>query len=98
MKKVHISLTILVILIVEKCDDYGKIDQAEKSLGRFQREHDETLAYSPPWVITKEQLKVASQRLKQIYLPSHLNCNPQQLFSHSSGLKSHDWKQVMIIT
>jgi len=78
-------------MCVGKCDDYSKIDQAEKALGRFQ---SESSAYCPPYVIKKDQLKLASQRLNQIYLPPHLDCNPRQLFSHPSQLKSHDWKQV----
>ena len=46
------------------------------------------------WVLTKEELQLAQQRLKHLVIPAHLDFNPQHLFTHPSRLKSHDWKQV----
>jgi len=62
---------------VGKCDDYSK---DEKVLGRFQSEHDDASAHCPACIIKKDQLNIASQRLEQIYLPPHLDCNPQQVY------------------
>ena len=76
---------------VGKSDDSsaGRIAEAEKTLGRFQN--------NPPWVLSKEQLRLANQRLKQILLPSHLDFNPQCVFTHPSQRNSHDWQQVSVL-
>ena len=79
---------------IGKYDD--KASKAEMLLGRFglQMGSDNQL----PWVLTKKELQLAQERLKHLIIPAYLDFNPQYLFTHPSRLKSHDWKQVHIIT
>lgn len=61
-----------------KSNDKGKIVKAEAALGRFKLE---LRSGKPPWLLSKEDVKVANQRLKHILIPVHLDFNPQYLFS-----------------
>ena len=76
---------------IGKTDNKGKIIQAEATLGRFQLGNE---SVDTSWILTKDQLQLAKQRLRQISIPYYLNFNLQQLFMNLSRLKSHDWKQV----
>ena len=89
-----LKLTVL-ICIIDKTDGKNKIIQAEAVLGRFQFPPVVSSGESVdvPWILTKDQLQLAKQRLRQISIP---NFNPQQLFTHLSRLKSHDWMQVYL--
>ena len=75
--------------------DKEKDFKAESVLRRFglQPGIEHTTA---PWLLNNADLALAATRLKKICVPSHVDCNPQYLFSNPSRLKSHDWKQVRV--
>ena len=66
--------------------------KTKAALGRFK---SDSQSEKPPWLLSKEDIQLANQRIKHILIPSHLDFNPQYLFSNPSRLKSHDWKQVL---
>ena len=76
-----------------KSDEKGKVVKAEAALGRFSL-RSSAVVPRLPWVLSTSERKIASERLKHICIPTHLDFNPTYLFSHPSRLKSHDWKQV----
>lgn len=71
----------------------NKIAKAEAALGRFGLDPSNIDSHLP-WQISASDLKLAQQRLEHICIPEHLDFCPIWLFSHSTRLKSHDWKQV----
>ena len=79
-------------MCVGKSHDRDKVLKAETALRRFNL----TPTMNVPWILTKDQLKLAEERIRKIRLPSFLNFTPYQLFQNPSQLKSHDWKQVAI--
>ena len=75
-----------------KSHDRDKVLKAKAALQRFNL----TPTMSVPWILSKDQLKLAEERIRKIHLPSFLVFTPYQLFRNPSQLKSHDWKQVAI--
>ena len=49
-----------------------------------------------PFRLSDDEIKVANSRVTSVILPSH-DFSPKDIFSNSSGLKSHDWKEVGFI-
>ena len=49
-----------------------------------------------PYVLSPEQIKLANQRSLAIRSPVHIDFVPGGIFHKTSGLKSHDWKQVLL--
>ena len=75
-----------------KSHDRDEVLKAEAALQRFNL----TLTVSVPWILSKDQLKLAEERIRKIHLPSFLDFTPYQLFRNPSQLKLHDWKQVAV--
>lgn len=73
----------------------GKVTKSEAELHRFGLDPSNYNTASVPWQLTTSDLKLVKQRLTNVHIPSHVDCNPYPLFSHPSRLKSHDWKQVL---
>ena len=48
-----------------------------------------------PFCLTKEKIKITSDEIKLIQVPSYLDFKPSNLFEFSSRMKSHDWKEVI---
>ena len=46
--------------------------------------------------LSTKDINLANQRSESIITPVHIDFVPGKLFSKTSGLKSHDWKQVGI--
>lgn len=44
------------------------------------------------------EIELANSRAVEIVTPVHIDFVPGAFFSKTSNLKSHDWKQVAIIT
>ena len=87
-----------MILNLGKSNTKAKDREAEAALGRFGLQPGVSTEHLPvPWLLSKDDLKLAAERLKHISIPAHIDCSPQHLFSNPSRLKSHDWKQVCIM-
>ena len=84
-----------------KSDAKGKVCKAEAAFGRFGLDPTDldtsTEQLSMPWLLSKEDIQLAAERLDHIRIPAHIDCNPKHLFSNPSRLKSHDWKQVHML-
>ena len=50
-----------------------------------------------PFVLTKQELKLADERAKSIQVPIGYGWKPMPIFTKRSYMKSHDWKQVPYI-
>ena len=50
----------------------------------------------PPakYTLSKRDIKVADERALSVRVPAEFGWSPQPFFSHTSQMKSHDWKQV----
>jgi len=77
------------------------IIKCETSMGRLslnhKRKHTSTSkkAVELPYVLNAEEIKLADKRSKSIIMPNsdfNLGCT----FYRTTGLKSHDWKEVAI--
>ena len=96
-------------IIAGKGSDDGKVRKAENEIGRFQDgDHlhskrrrvgnDEKECSSqithPVYRITPDEIKLANLRATSIRSPSEFT--PGCIFTKSSALKSHDWKEVHV--
>ena len=77
-------------------DDTEKVRRSEASINRFGL-HTSNLSSDVPYRLSGPQLKIAQGRVHHIRVPTHVDVNPRHLFSRSSKLKSHDWKQVQVL-
>lgn len=48
-----------------------------------------------PYVLSPDELKLADARSKTIIMTS-ADFNPGEIFFRTTGLKSHDWKEVSV--
>ena len=80
---------------IGKSKDKDKLVRSEMVLQRFGLQPTgSVLTTRLPWILTKNELEQACQRLTHVIIPAHYDFNPQYLFTHPSRLKCHDWKQV----
>ena len=49
-----------------------------------------------PYVLSSDELKLADARSKLIVM-TNTDFNPGEIFFHTTGLKSHDWKEVFCV-
>ena len=47
-----------------------------------------------PFSLTRDEISLADERANSICVPTGFGWRPQAIFGKSSGMKSHDWKQV----
>ena len=47
-----------------------------------------------PYSLSTAEIKIADSRASSIITPLHVDFVPGNIFSRTSNLKSHDWKQV----
>lgn len=91
--------------------DSEKVRRAEAALGRLtepsrpegathpfrrqnrKRKHPDV---NVPFRISDNEVKLANQRASSIVVPSESQFVPNDVFTTTSGLKSHDWKEVQI--
>ena len=92
-------------------EDSAKVRKAEGELGRFgippecqttgtkrkgKAPRDRRLP-AAPFRLSDDDIKVANKRVTSVILPTH-DFTPGCIFSKSSGLKSHDWKEVCYVS
>jgi len=77
-------------------DDTKKVRKSEASINCFGL-YTSDLSSDVPYSLSGPQLKIAQGRAHHIRVPAHVDVNPRHLFSRSSKLKSHDWKQVQVL-
>ena len=75
----------------------GKVTKAEGKLKRFGLKTNCLADEDVPWQLSTSDLRLAIERLHHIVVPSHLDFKAQNVFTHPTRLKSHDWKQVITI-
>lgn len=51
-----------------------------------------------PYSLSSEDIKLADNRAQSILTPVHIGYVPGAIFTKTSNLKSHDWKQVYLHT
>ena len=89
------SYTSSISLFKGKSNDKGKLIESERALQRFGLKPGRSADITTlPWILSKNELEQACQRLTYVVIPTHYDFNPQYLFTHPSRLKCHDWKQV----
>ena len=76
--------------------DGDKVRKAERNLGRLPTSSASTRrsASTVPYCLTKEQCKLADDRMRCIRVPIHIDFRPKCIFVKFGYMKSHDWKQV----
>ena len=85
--------------------DKEKVESAEKKLGRFQfsrvvqlekRRRTDIAPSStvPVYQLSPDEIRIANCRALTVISPTEFS--PANIFSKSSSLKSHDWKEVCI--
>ena len=78
-------------------DDTINCRQCEIDLGRFGITRREKVDHKNPGVpyrLSSFEVKQADIRAQSIKTPHHIDFIPHRIFSKTSNLKSHDWKQV----
>lgn len=48
-----------------------------------------------PFVLTKEEICLADKRAQSILVPGSFDWHPRAIFSKTTGMKAHEWKQVV---
>ena len=79
------------------CEILGKskkliLKGAEAALKRFglsQSMRSSTENLSVPWLLSKDDIHLATEHLKHTRIPAHIDCNPRFPFSNPLQLKSH---------
>ena len=51
-----------------------------------------------PYTLSSAEIDAANSRAASIFTPKHIDFKPCAIFSKTSNLKSHDWKQVASYT
>lgn len=45
-----------------------------------------------PFSLTKENIELADERAKMVYVPHGFDWRPREIFKRTFGMKSHEWK------
>lgn len=84
-------------------EDTAKVRNSEIAIKRFglKRTRDGTpikkgILPPAPFRLSAEDIKVANRRAVSVCLPSS-DFTPGSIFTRTTGLKSHDWKEVHYI-
>ena len=88
-----------IVKLINGNDDSVKVRLQEKQLKRFSSawiKEGETRLPAAPFLLTKEEIALANDRLRQVKVPSGFDWNSQPFFSKPSVMKSHQWKQVAV--
>lgn len=81
-------------------EDSSQVRKADIELTRFSIQQStphitkNTTLPPAPFRLSSEDLKCANSRVCSVFLPSP-DFTPCPIFTSSSGLKSHDWKEVV---
>lgn len=80
-------------------DDTVKCRKCEMNLGRFGINAslvDKINRKEPgvPYSLSSEDIKLADSKAESILTPLHIDHVPGAIFTKTSNLKSHDWKQI----
>lgn len=84
-------------------ENTAKVQLCEKNFGRFlpasqsrkrSRSGSTSCDRVAPYVLTKEEMHLADQRVMSIVTPTHIDFKPSAMFVKPTYHKSHDWKQV----
>ncbi len=103
MHTVKDSIERIFFLLIGK-NRLEKIEVLETKLKRFgfgeQRKrkrgtHVTVTKPQHPYVLSSDELKLADARSKMIIMTDN-DFNPGEIFFRTTGLKSHDWKEVII--
>ena len=103
MHTIKVVVTHVFNVIIGK-EDSVSARKAELAIGRFQI--DESPAKRPKrnvrkqqtipcYRISPEEISIANKRAMSVVMPSP-DFTPGAIFSKTSGLKSHDWKEVRL--
>ena len=88
-----------IVKLINGDNDSVKVRNQEKQLKRFSSawiKEGERKLPKASFVLTKEEISLANDRLKQIRVPSGFDWNNHPFFSKPSVMKSHQWKQVAV--
>lgn len=78
-------------------EDSYKVREEEKLRKRFPtswiKDSREKLPLAP-FVLPKDDIKLADDRAKRVLVPYGFDWQPRDIFSKTTGMKSHEWKQL----
>ena len=92
------NIVVHVVNLIAGHEDSHKVRAEEKFRRRFPASWitDPYKGILPPapFSLSKEDKALADERAKRILVPSGFDWHPKVLFSKTTGMKSHEWKQV----
>lgn len=78
-------------------EDSVKVREEEKHRQRFRTswiaDGDDELPPAP-FHLTEEEIVLANDRAKRVYVPHGFDWRPRDIFRTGFGMKSHEWKQI----
>ena len=96
------TIKVVVAHVINGREDSVSSRKAEIAIGCFEidespvkrpRKNVRTQQKIPCYRISSEEVKIANKRAMSVVMPS-ADFTPGVIFSKTSGLKSHDWKEV----
>ena len=86
-----------LVQLISGVKDTIEVCEEEKARNQFEScwvEMSGDLPHSP-FSLTKIELKCANNRAKSICIPSNFDWKPRDLFTSSSTMKSHEWREIL---
>ena len=81
-----------IVVLEKKLKRFGFGEQTRK---RKRGVHSAAVQVQHPYVLTRDELKLADARSKMIIM-TNTDFSPGDIFCRTTSLKSHDWKEVHI--
>ena len=79
-------------------EDSCKVRQEEKFRTRFPtswvKDCSQNKLPPAPFSLSKDEVTLADERAKRVLVPTGFDWSPRTIFSRSTGMKSHEWKQL----
>ena len=78
-------------------EDSRKVREEEKVRKRFRSSwmKDSSATIPPaPFRLSNEDIQLADDRAKRIFVPFGFDWHPRDIFKKTTGMKSHEWKQL----
>lgn len=79
-------------------EDSYKVREEEKFRKRFPTAWVEDQCQSKlppaPFALSRDNIALADERAKRVLVPAGFDWRPREIFSKTTGMKSHEWKQI----
>ena len=79
-------------------EDSHKVREEEKSRQRFPTSWVEDISQRKlppaPFCLSNDDKALADERAKRVLVPTGFDWHAKEIFKSSTGMKSHEWKQI----